>query len=157
MFFSPFSIAITALGEERANISAFCTFVRFVLVRICRFPLPLGVWKGLRFVIVALPRLFSYLLFTIERSMAVGLVLVVLSVALWLRDFYYGLCCFCFVFGLWLVVMFVVCLCFGFRSLLSPFRCLLDYMCFTVMCHSRTCICNLSSLSKNGIRNIQVL
>ena len=32
MFFSPFSIAITSLGEERANLSAFRTFVRFVLV-----------------------------------------------------------------------------------------------------------------------------
>ena len=30
-FFSPFSIAITSLGEERANLSAFRTFVRFVL------------------------------------------------------------------------------------------------------------------------------
>ena len=58
--FSPFSIAITLLGEERANLSAFRTFVRFVLVWICRFPLPLGVWEGLRFVIVALPGLFSY-------------------------------------------------------------------------------------------------
>ena len=58
---SPFSIAITSLGEERANLSAFRTFVRFVLVYICRFPLPLGVWEGLRFVIVALPGLFSYL------------------------------------------------------------------------------------------------
>ena len=59
--FSPFSIAITSLGEERANLSAFRTFVRFVLVWICRFPLPLGVWEGLRFMIVALPGLFSYL------------------------------------------------------------------------------------------------
>ena len=57
--FSPFSIAITSLGEERANLSAFRTFVRFVLVWFCRFPLPLGVWEGLRFVIVALPGLFS--------------------------------------------------------------------------------------------------
>ena len=32
VFFSPFSIAITSLGEERANLSAFRTFVRFVLV-----------------------------------------------------------------------------------------------------------------------------
>ena len=31
-FFSPFSIAITSLGEERATLSAFRTFVRFVLV-----------------------------------------------------------------------------------------------------------------------------
>ena len=60
-FFSPFSIAITSLGEERANISAFRTFVRFVLVWICRFPLPLGAWEGLWFVIVVLPGLFSYL------------------------------------------------------------------------------------------------
>ena len=61
VFFSPFSIAITSLGEEKANLSTFHTFVRFVLVWICRFPLPLGVWEGLRFVIVALPGLFSYL------------------------------------------------------------------------------------------------
>ena len=60
VFFSPFSIAITSLGEERANLSAFRTFVRFVLVWICRFPLHLGVWDGLRFVIVALPGLFFY-------------------------------------------------------------------------------------------------
>ena len=32
VFFSPFSIAITSLGEERANLSAFRTFVRFVFV-----------------------------------------------------------------------------------------------------------------------------
>ena len=59
VFFSPFSIAITPLGEERASV--FRTFVRFVLVWICRFPLSLGVWEGLRFVIVALPGHFSYL------------------------------------------------------------------------------------------------
>ena len=63
VFFSPFSIAITSLGEERANLSAFRTFVRFVLVWICRFPLPLGVLEGLRFVIVALPGLFSFFFF----------------------------------------------------------------------------------------------
>ena len=61
VFFSPFSIAITSLGEERANLSAFRTFVRFVLVWFYRLPLPVGVWKGLRFVIVAVPGLFSYL------------------------------------------------------------------------------------------------
>ena len=53
VFFSPF----TLLGEERANLSAFHTFVRFALVWFCLFPLPLGVWGGLRFVIVALPGL----------------------------------------------------------------------------------------------------
>ena len=48
-------------GGEGAGLGAFRAFVRFVLVWICRFPLPLGVWEGLRFVIVALPGLFSYL------------------------------------------------------------------------------------------------
>ena len=61
MFFSPLSIAITSLGEERANLSAFRTFVRFALVWFRLFPLPLGVWEGLRLVIMALPELFSYL------------------------------------------------------------------------------------------------
>ena len=53
VFFSPFSIAITSLKEERANLRAFRTFDRFVLVWICRFPLPRGIWEGLRFVIVS--------------------------------------------------------------------------------------------------------
>ena len=63
-FFSPFSIAITSLGEEKVNLSTFRMFDRFVLVWICRFPLPLDLWEGLRFVIVALPGLFSYLFST---------------------------------------------------------------------------------------------
>ena len=52
------------LGKrELVSLSAFRTFVRFVLVWICRFPLPLGVWEGLRFVIVTLLGLFSYFFF----------------------------------------------------------------------------------------------
>ena len=66
MLFSPFSIAITSLGEERANLSAFRTFYQFVLVWFCRFSLPLGVREGLRFEIVAFPGLFSYPFFTIS-------------------------------------------------------------------------------------------
>ena len=62
-FLSPFSIAITSLVEERAKLSAFRTFVRFLPVWICRFPLPLSVWEELRFVIVTLLGLFSYLFF----------------------------------------------------------------------------------------------
>ena len=58
--FQSLSIVITSLGEERANLSAFCMFVRFVLVWICWFPLPLGVWEGLRFVIVALTFFFLF-------------------------------------------------------------------------------------------------
>ena len=63
VFFSPFST-----GEERANRSAFCTFVRFALVWFSLFHLPLGVWEGLRFVIVALPGLFSYFFMYILRD-----------------------------------------------------------------------------------------
>ena len=54
------ALRLPRLGK-RANLSAFRTFIRSVLVWICWFPLPLGVWEGLRFVIVALPGLFSYL------------------------------------------------------------------------------------------------
>ena len=61
VFFGPFSSAITSLGEERANLIAFRTFVQFALVWFYLFPLPLGFREGLRFVIVALPGLFSYL------------------------------------------------------------------------------------------------
>ena len=64
VFFSPFSIAITSLWEERANLSAFRTFVRFALVWFCLFPLPLGVWEGLLFVIMAFLGLFCYLFYT---------------------------------------------------------------------------------------------
>ena len=45
--------------RERGNLRAFHTFVRVVLVWFCRFPFPLSVWEGLRFVIVAHPGLFS--------------------------------------------------------------------------------------------------
>ena len=64
IFFSPFSIAMTSIGEQRANlndVSAFRTFVRFALVWFCLFSLPLGVREGLRLVIVAHPGLFSHL------------------------------------------------------------------------------------------------
>ena len=64
------SIAITSLREERANLSAFRMFVQFALIWYCLFPLPLDVWKGLRFVILALPGLFSYL-FWEDSSLAV--------------------------------------------------------------------------------------
>ena len=63
VFFRPFSIAISLLGEERANLSAFRRFVQFALVWFCQFPLPVHVLDGLRLVIVALPGLFSYLFF----------------------------------------------------------------------------------------------
>ena len=60
VFFIPLSVAITSLGEKRAIIGAFRTFVRFALVWFCLFSLPFSVWEGLRFVNVALPGLFSH-------------------------------------------------------------------------------------------------
>ena len=48
---SPFSIAITSLGEERTNLSVFHAFIRFELVWFCLFFIPHGVWEEL--VIVA--------------------------------------------------------------------------------------------------------
>ena len=55
LFFSPFRIAITSRGEERANLGAFHTFVLLALVWFCLFPLPLSVWEGLLFVTVTFP------------------------------------------------------------------------------------------------------
>ena len=56
MFFSPFSIAITSLGDE----STFGTFVLLALVWFCLFPHPHGVWEGLQLMMVTLPGPFSY-------------------------------------------------------------------------------------------------
>ena len=63
--FSPFSIAVTSLGEERANLCVFRAFVRFALVWFCLFPPPFDVCEGLRLVIVALPGHFSFFLYSL--------------------------------------------------------------------------------------------
>ena len=65
VFFSPFNIVITSLGEERANLSAFRMFDRFVLVWICRFPLPLDIWEELRFVIMDFSLTFLTIFFVL--------------------------------------------------------------------------------------------
>ena len=58
------------LGKrELILVHAFRMFDQFVLVWICRFPLPLDAWEGLRFVIVALPGLFSYLFLIIQFNL----------------------------------------------------------------------------------------
>ena len=46
VFFSPFSIAITSLGEERANLSAFRTLFGLSLFRFVGFFFLLGSGKG---------------------------------------------------------------------------------------------------------------
>ena len=87
VFFSPFSIAITSLREVRANLSAFRTFVRFVLVWFCQFPL--GVWEGLRFVIVALPGLFFYLLFGLYMETYLKVIMSDMAFQAYLGPFYF--------------------------------------------------------------------
>ena len=54
------ALRLPRLGKRELIFELFCTYVRFALVWFCLFPLPLGVWEGLRFVFVALPGLFSY-------------------------------------------------------------------------------------------------
>ena len=61
--FSPFSIAITSLGEERVNLGIFVRLFGLCLFGVVIFSLPLGVWEVLRFVIVAPPGLCSYLFY----------------------------------------------------------------------------------------------
>ena len=65
MFFSPFSFAIISLGDERAGLCAFHTFVCFALVGLNLFSLPLGVRDLPRLVIAALPGLFFLPLFLV--------------------------------------------------------------------------------------------
>ena len=62
VFFGPFGVAVASLGGGGEGWSwCFSCVCSVVLVWVCRFPLPLRIWEGLRFVIVALPGLFSYL------------------------------------------------------------------------------------------------
>ena len=66
VFFSPFSIAITSLGEERANFSAkyVCSICACLVLSVSSSSWYLG------FVIVALVGLFSYLflVYSVEKS-----------------------------------------------------------------------------------------
>ena len=72
-FFLCFSVLLvlrlSRLGKRERVLVLLVRLFWFVLVWVCRFPLALGVWEVLRFVIVALPGLFSYLFFNsnIER------------------------------------------------------------------------------------------
>ena len=54
VFFSPFSVAITSLGEERAKLICFCTFVDLLLSVSSSF----GVWEGLWLVNIGTPWTF---------------------------------------------------------------------------------------------------
>ena len=62
------ALRLPRLGKIELILVLFVRFFfRFVLVWICRFPVPLGVWEGLRFVIVAHPGLFSYPFFSFNK------------------------------------------------------------------------------------------
>ena len=61
VFVSPFSIAVTSLGKERASLGIFRTFLRFALLWFFCFLFLLVSGKDCVFVIVALPGRFSSL------------------------------------------------------------------------------------------------
>ena len=75
-------LRLPRLGKKIANLSAFCTFVRFALVWFCLLTIPLGVWEGLRFVIMALPGLLSYLFFVYKFRKIVSGQLKILLLAI---------------------------------------------------------------------------
>ena len=64
-FFLCFSVLLVLrlprLGKRELILVLFVRLIGLCLFRFVGFPLPLGVWDGLRFVIVALPGPFSYL------------------------------------------------------------------------------------------------
>ena len=149
VFFSPFGIAITSLGEEGAGLGAFHTFVRFVLVWICWFPLALSCV----FLCVILFLCFSVLLvLQLPRLERRGLVLV-----LFVRLF--DLCLFGFVGFLWLCcVSFYVSFC---SCVFQSFWCC-DYLawrggswswCFSYVCS----ICACLDLSVSFGQNFRLL
>ena len=95
ILFLYFSVLLALrLPRFGAGLGAFRVFGQFVLVWLCRFPLPLNVREGLRFVIVALPGLFSYLFYILRGNLFYVLPCVILllcfSVHLALRLPRYG-------------------------------------------------------------------
>ena len=59
------ALRLPCLGKRELILVLFVLLFDLRLFGFCLFPLPLGVWEGLRFVIVALLGLFSYFLFYI--------------------------------------------------------------------------------------------
>ena len=60
------ALRLPRLGKRKLILVLFVRLLDLSLF--CRFPLPLGVWEGLPFVIVALPRRFSYHFFGSQPS-----------------------------------------------------------------------------------------
>ena len=56
-----FALRLLRLGKRELVLVLFVRWFVLRLFGFCLFPLPLGIWEGLRFLIVALPGLFSYL------------------------------------------------------------------------------------------------
>ena len=57
------ALRLPRLGKRELILVLFVRLFDFRWFGFCLFPLPLDVWEGLQFVIVALPGLFSYLFF----------------------------------------------------------------------------------------------
>ena len=55
------ALRLSRLGKRELILMLFVRLFDLLLFGFCLFPLPLVVWEGLRFVVVGLPGLFSYL------------------------------------------------------------------------------------------------
>ena len=62
------ALRLPRLGKREVILVLFVCLFDLCLFGFCRFSLPLDVWEGLRFVIVALSGLFSYLFFMMSLS-----------------------------------------------------------------------------------------
>ena len=60
-------LRLPRLGKRELILALFVRLFGLCFFWICRFPLPLGVWEGLRVVLVALLGLFSYLFFYLQH------------------------------------------------------------------------------------------
>ena len=58
------ALRLPRLGKRELILVLFVRLFDLCSLGFCRFPFTLGVWEGLRFVIVALSGLFSYLCFS---------------------------------------------------------------------------------------------
>ena len=90
------ALRLPRLGKRELILVLFVRLFDLCLFGFVGFLSLLVSGKGLRFVIVALPRLFFYFFYSTDRSKAVVPVLVLLFVALWLilrGDLFYVLPC----------------------------------------------------------------
>ena len=72
-------LRLPRLGKRELILVLFVRFFGLCLFRFVGFLFLLGVWEGLRFVIVALPGLFSYLFYVLKRPIRLNIAFLYLS------------------------------------------------------------------------------